>query len=235
MWKIQRPFQLNWSPDGVLRISSDRDDQTGAKIKTPQNPLGFKQNPKKSLDQNLSPKKSHAEFPSHIKTARKNKGIYITHKKNSFEYLKKSPLIAKFVVSRCAFCKLQRNFGFFCSVNQSSGPLRKHIFTCDWCISIHFVCFCVSRFVGCDRPVSGNNRLVFFEHFPDHSYSCLDLLPSTRSPLFFASSFAILEQSRVILSFVFAGQARQVLCIVMSINSAPTQMIDGTEKPIRSL
>ena len=59
-----------------------------------------------------------------------------------------------FVVSRCAFCKLQRNFGFFCSVNHLSGPLRKHMFTCDWCISIHFVCFCVSRFVACDRPVS---------------------------------------------------------------------------------
>ena len=29
------------------------------------NPLGFKQNSKKSLDQNLTPKKSHAEFPSH--------------------------------------------------------------------------------------------------------------------------------------------------------------------------
>ena len=28
---------------------------------------GKNQNPKKSLDQNLSPKKSHAEFPSHNK------------------------------------------------------------------------------------------------------------------------------------------------------------------------
>ena len=45
-------------------------------------------------------------------------------------------------------------------------------------------------------------------------------------------SFAILEQSRVILSFVFVGQAGRV---VICINSAPTQMIDGTEKPIRSL
>ena len=27
---------------------------------------------------------------------------------------------AKFVVSRCAFCKLRRNFGFFCSVNNFS-------------------------------------------------------------------------------------------------------------------
>ena len=32
-------------------------------------------------------------------------------------------LIAKFVVSRCVFCKLQRNFGFFCSVNHLGGPL----------------------------------------------------------------------------------------------------------------
>ena len=46
------------------------------------------------------------------------------------------------------------------------------IFTSDWCISIHFVCFCVSRLVACDRP-SGNNPLVFFEDFSDLSYSCL--------------------------------------------------------------
>ena len=48
------------------------------------------------------------------------------------------------------------------------------------------------------------------------------------------SSSAILEQSRVILTFVFAGQAGRVRCIVICINSSPTQMIDGTEKPIRS-
>ena len=36
-----------------------------AKIKTQKNILGFKQNTKNSLDQNLTPKKSHAEFPSH--------------------------------------------------------------------------------------------------------------------------------------------------------------------------
>ena len=64
-------------------------------------------------------------------------------------------------------------------------------------------------------------------------YSCF--LPSTKSPLIIAISFAVLEQSGVILSFVFAGQDRRVLCIVICINSAPTQMIDGTEKPIRSL
>ena len=48
----------------------------GAKIKTQKNPLGLKkkqnqkQKPKKkkkSLDQNLSPKESHVEIPSHNK------------------------------------------------------------------------------------------------------------------------------------------------------------------------
>ena len=50
-----------------------------------------------------------------------------------------------------------------------------------------------------------------------------------------AISFAILEQFRVILNFVFAGQAGQMHGTVICINSTPTQMIDGTEKPIRSL
>ena len=36
-----------------------------AKMKTPKKSQGFKQNPRKSLDQNLTLKKSHAEFPSH--------------------------------------------------------------------------------------------------------------------------------------------------------------------------
>ena len=73
--------------------------------------------------------------------------------------------------------------------------------------------------------------LVFFEHFSDISYS--RPLPSTKSPRIMAISFAILEQSRVILSFVYAGQTRRVLWICIS--SAHTQMIDGTEKHIRSL
>ena len=33
----------------------------------------------------------------------------------------KSGLLAKFVVSRCAFFKLRRDFGFFCSANHLSG------------------------------------------------------------------------------------------------------------------
>ena len=40
--------------EGVLWISSYKDDRMGAKIKPPQ----------KSLDQKLTPKKSHAKFPS---------------------------------------------------------------------------------------------------------------------------------------------------------------------------
>ena len=86
----------------------------------------------------------------------------------------------------CAFCKLRRNFEFFYSVNHSSGPLRKHMFTCDWCISIQFVCFCVSRFIACDHPLLGNNNwLVFFKDFSDLSYSCLlqEWRMSASSPL----------------------------------------------------
>ena len=49
---------------GVLQVLSDGDDRIGAKIKTQKNPLGFQQNPKKSLNQKFTPKKSHAEFPS---------------------------------------------------------------------------------------------------------------------------------------------------------------------------
>ena len=58
---------------------------------------------------------------------------------------------------------------------------------CDWWILIRLVCFCVSRSVACDRPVSGYNRLVCFEDFSDLSYSChlqesnVCLLPSTKN------------------------------------------------------
>ena len=54
-------------------------------------------------------------------------------------------------------------------------------------------------------------------------------------PLIITISFTILKESRVILSFVFVGQAGRVHGMVININSAPTQMIDGTEKPIWSL
>ena len=42
-------------------------------------------------------------------------------------------------------------------------------------------------------------------------------------------SFAILEQSRVILSFVFAGQAVQMQCIVICINP-PQLFVDNSVK-----
>ena len=58
----------------------------------------------------------------------------------------KTLLIAKFVVSHCAFCKFGRNFGCLCSINHLSEPFRKHMFTNDWCISIHLMF--VSLFQG---------------------------------------------------------------------------------------
>ena len=133
-----------------------------------------------------------------------------------FKAVRKSALIiAKFIVLCCAFCKLRRNFGFFCSINHHSGPLRKHMFTCDWCISIHFVCFCFSSsllvialFQAIIDQFSSKIFLMFLiltSLLQEQSNVCL--LPSTKSPLIIAISFAILEPPRFILSFVLAGQA----------------------------
>ena len=63
------------APWPALRVSSDMsclvlNDRMGVKIKPPKNPQGLKHTPspaipQKSLDQNLTIKKSHAKFPSH--------------------------------------------------------------------------------------------------------------------------------------------------------------------------
>ena len=71
---------LEFYPGRVLRLSCDRDDRMGAKIKTENNPQGFHQNPKKSLDQKSTPKKSHAKFPSLKISQKALKGM--THKIN---------------------------------------------------------------------------------------------------------------------------------------------------------
>ena len=56
------------------------------------------------------------------------------------------------------FANFEGIFWSFCSVNHLSGPLRKQMFICDWCSFIDLVCFCVSRFAACDRPVSHFSR-----------------------------------------------------------------------------
>ena len=66
---------LEFYPGRVLRLSCDRDDRVGAKIKTENNPQRFHQNRKKSLDQKLTPKKSHAKFPSLKISQKALKGI----------------------------------------------------------------------------------------------------------------------------------------------------------------
>ena len=49
----------------LLRILSDRNDRMGAKIKPKKIPRASNKTEKKSLCQNLTPKKSNAEFASH--------------------------------------------------------------------------------------------------------------------------------------------------------------------------
>ena len=114
-------------------------------------------------------------------------------------------------------------------VSHPIGPLRKHMFTCDWCISIHCVCSCLSRFVWFVLVIA-----LFWEIIDQFSLKiflilflflarikqCLPpALDKNSTPPIIAVSFAIPDQSRVILSFVFTGQAGWVFCIV--INTAP--------------
>ena len=104
----------------------------------------------------------------------------------------------------------------------------------DWWISIRFDYFVFQGSLLCDRPVSDINRLdkiasqifLLFLIFV-HSIIKQRLLPSfDKNPLTIAISFAILEQSRVILS-----QAERTRYIVICINLAFSKMFDGIEKP----
>ena len=72
-----RPKEKGFCPGGILRISRHRDDRMGLKKqpRTPppkKNTRAFNKTHKKSLDQKLTPKKSHAEFLSLKKISRKD-------------------------------------------------------------------------------------------------------------------------------------------------------------------
>ena len=152
----------------------------------------------------------------------------------------------KFVVLCCAFCKIRRNLGFFYSVNPLGLDLLGN--TCllaraqkvlVWFVIGGFRSIClfrVSRALLCDRPVSGNNRLIKFASQIFWSFLFLSrLLPSFDKnsthhrdlPWFFVSLFVGSLES-------FSArpmQAGRASYILIYINPAFTQMIDGTEKP----
>ena len=75
---------------------------------------------------------------------------------HSFSYKFKNAMNSHRVWAACgiAFCKRRRNFRFFCSVNHPSGPLRQQI------VIGGFQSAFISRFFACERPASGNYRLV---------------------------------------------------------------------------
>ena len=93
----------------VPRISSDRDDRMGAKIKTQKNPQGFQ----KSLNQNFTPQKSHAEFPT-IKIYSRNyaAGIRGNYHESSdcFECPPKSLLKSSYLKNTCQNFPSQKIF-----------------------------------------------------------------------------------------------------------------------------
>ena len=104
----------------------------------------------------------------------------------------------------------------------------------DWWISIRFLCFVFQGSLFCDRPISGNNRLVTFVSqifliflilvtSKNKAMSASFLRQKIHSPSRFPS---FPSQSRVVLSQ--AGRARY---IVICINPAFTLMIDGTDWP----
>ena len=51
-----------------------------------------------------------------------------------------------------------RLLAFFAAVNHLNGFKRSCFVICDCWISIRFVCFCVSRFVPCDRNYDWHKR-----------------------------------------------------------------------------
>ena len=72
--------------------------------------------------------------------------------------LQTSNLTVLFTNMRILKFKSELTIAFFTAVSRLNKPLRKQNFTLtgskvhgDWWILICFVCFCVSRFVACDR------------------------------------------------------------------------------------
>ena len=103
------------------------------KMKTPKKSQGFKQNPRKSLDQNLTPKKSHAEFPSHKNNPEsikwynmKNRNIIygmfvFVHSSHHLEWEPFSYLVVivtTLETSKNILNQLQHKFGFTLSADQ---------------------------------------------------------------------------------------------------------------------
>ena len=142
-------------------------------------------------------------------------------------------LIAKFVVSRCAFCKLRRILGF------SIPSIIWANLLADTCLLV-IGAFRSTLFLFLWWPCFGQWSTSFLRRFSELSHSCLlhwknkAMSVSCPRQKFHSSSrfsFAFLEQSKVILSFVFAGQAERVRCIVICINSTPLKRVTEQKNP----
>ena len=104
-------------------------------------------------------------------------------------------------------------------------------------IAFWFYWYAPFHIFHCEMTTWGNHRLVCFDDF-FWSFLFLSLArikqclpPSTELSLTIVISFTILEQSRVIHSFVFAGQAGRVRCIVICITcNQPHIFVDSTLK-----
>ena len=73
---------------------------------------------------------------------RKTVDVLVTGPRGKKEFIQVDELKipAKFVVSGCTFCKLRKDFGFFCSVNHLNGSLRKHVYLNEFKRSRFVIC-----------------------------------------------------------------------------------------------
>ena len=151
--------------------------------------------------------------------------------------------IVKFVVSHSALCKLRRIFGFFCSANHLSGPLRKHMFTCLsskghgllFVIggSVLFVsCFKVRCFVIILFWAIINQLSLLRRFFWSFFFLSLARIKQRQSPSFDIKIYSPLRFPSLFLNSVESFSAKLgEHVIVICINPAFTKMIDRTEKP----
>ena len=151
--------------------------------------------------------------------------------------------ISKFVVLHCAFCKLWRIFGFSLPSIILADLLGN---TCLghglWFAIGGFwsVLFRVQGSLLCDRPVSGNDRLV---KFASQIFLIFLILVTCKNKSMFASFlqqkiFSPSQFPSLLLNSLESFLAKLgEHVIVISINLAFTKMIDRTENPksLRSL
>ncbi len=111
-------FSFSSDPTGVLGISNDGDDQMGAKFKTQKNPKGFQHNPKKFLDQKLTPQNM---FVCALFTEQRSQST--TTNVQIALNIQKHPYLNQKILAKFSYPKKSRNRKFRTQKNPSIIPV----------------------------------------------------------------------------------------------------------------